>query len=363
MSDSNSQLALSSQLFTNSMNMAFAAGTANADRNFTREMYAKQRADNLADVADARAYYRQMLDDERAYNSSAAQVERLKAAGLNPALAYGGQVTTAAPSGSFSSDKPTPAAVGSFHSPVPTLSDPSAAISAAAAARNSKTNQFLSRADALLKLAQSNLIDKESIGQELDNLYQSASMQDKLDLLSEDINLARAQVINTHFNSANLSAELDLFELRAKKLATEVDNISADTSLTPERRQQLIASSFESFSRTELNRINSTVAKVEKEIKDQNLDKVTYENSMKEITYWKDFSLDCLDGVGGLVDSFTGGIFKGVKSLFTTKSINIDEYNAESRRMDAVTNRQRMLNDAARTPSGSPNPRSRKRNR
>jgi len=58
---------------------------ANQDNmNFSREMYAKQRADALADV-----------DAANRYNSPDQVMQRLKEAGLNPNLAYGGGGTSA----------------------------------------------------------------------------------------------------------------------------------------------------------------------------------------------------------------------------------------------------------------------------
>lgn len=58
---------------------AFSTGKQNKkSRKFAREMYGRQRADALADWN---------LQNE--YNSPAAQMERLKAAGLNPNLVYG----------------------------------------------------------------------------------------------------------------------------------------------------------------------------------------------------------------------------------------------------------------------------------
>lgn len=56
----------------------FNIGAAKRNRKFVREMYGRQRADALAD-----------WEKENAYNSPAAQMARLKEAGLNPNLIYG----------------------------------------------------------------------------------------------------------------------------------------------------------------------------------------------------------------------------------------------------------------------------------
>jgi hypothetical protein len=67
---------------------AYSTGKSNLkSRQFADNMYSRQRADALADQA--------MVNE---YNSPAAQMKRLKAAGLNPNLVYGdGATTNAAP--------------------------------------------------------------------------------------------------------------------------------------------------------------------------------------------------------------------------------------------------------------------------
>lgn len=65
-------------IISNAINVAAQAGTNKRNRKFTREMYWRQREDSLSD-----------WEMQNAYNSPAAQMERLKAAGLNPNLVYG----------------------------------------------------------------------------------------------------------------------------------------------------------------------------------------------------------------------------------------------------------------------------------
>lgn len=63
----------------NGGNMYAQAKTNKKSREFAKEMYDLQRGDNISD-----------WNLQNAYNHPAAQMERLKAAGLNPALMYGG---------------------------------------------------------------------------------------------------------------------------------------------------------------------------------------------------------------------------------------------------------------------------------
>lgn len=63
-------------------NAASTAANNKKSRRFAEKMYARQRADALSD-----------WERENAYNSPAAQMERLRAAGLNPNLVYGNGAT------------------------------------------------------------------------------------------------------------------------------------------------------------------------------------------------------------------------------------------------------------------------------
>jgi len=88
-------IAAGAQLAGSGINAASQGNQNRKNRKFAEHMYEKQRTDALTD---------QQFQNE--YNSPAAQMARLKAAGLNPNLVYGdGATTTAAPirSSSFSS--------------------------------------------------------------------------------------------------------------------------------------------------------------------------------------------------------------------------------------------------------------------
>lgn len=60
------------------INSLGALGSNRANRRFSREMYERTKSDNLA-----------FWNQQNAYNSPAAQMQRFKDAGLNPALIYG----------------------------------------------------------------------------------------------------------------------------------------------------------------------------------------------------------------------------------------------------------------------------------
>lgn len=73
-----SDTAAAAQVISAGINYASAAGANRKGRRWAEDMYARQRTDALADWA--------MQND---YNSPAAQMKRLKEAGLNPNLVYG----------------------------------------------------------------------------------------------------------------------------------------------------------------------------------------------------------------------------------------------------------------------------------
>lgn len=75
---SSSDTAAAAQLASTAINYASAANTNKKQRKWSEDMYERQRADALADW--------QMQND---YNSPAANMKRLQAAGLNPNLVYG----------------------------------------------------------------------------------------------------------------------------------------------------------------------------------------------------------------------------------------------------------------------------------
>nr|QJB20809.1 MAG: hypothetical protein [Microvirus sp.] len=83
---------ITASLIVGSTQAASAAGI-NAGN---ARMYEKQRADNRQDATTAYQRSIDMWNMNNAYNDPSAQMERLKQAGLNPNLVYGGGATTTA---------------------------------------------------------------------------------------------------------------------------------------------------------------------------------------------------------------------------------------------------------------------------
>ena len=311
---------------------------SNKSRNFTREMYAQQRADNLADIADARQYYQKMLADERAYNSSAAQIARLKAAGLNPALAYGGQVTTAAPSGGFSSSTPQPAQIS--QTPFPQIAPPDFA-GIAANYKRVQNESMIAKADVVLKAAQSKVLDQQTAGLLLDNLFKQSTLDDRIELVSKSLEQANETIRQTQLVNKTYQNDIDSFPLKIEQLKAEIESIRADTSLTENRRSKLIAETSLAYQKSLTEEIDRIGKGIENDIKSQHLSQEEFKTEMQKVTYWVDTATQCVDSVTGLVDSVTGGVGKFFSGIFNRNRSKTVAYDSETRRMDAVTRRMK----------------------
>lgn len=72
------------------------AGSSAATNATNVLLYKRQRADNRQDATTAYQRSIDMWNMNNAYNDPSAQMERLKQAGLNPNMVYGGGATTTA---------------------------------------------------------------------------------------------------------------------------------------------------------------------------------------------------------------------------------------------------------------------------
>lgn len=361
MADDNSSLAGlyagAAQLASTGMQMAFNGAESRIGRDFAREMYARQRADSLADIQDARQYYRQMLADEREYNSSSAQVARLKAAGLNPSLAYGGQVTTAAPSGGFSSPTPQPSHPVSF--PIAQIASPDFS-GAYANFKRVQNESMLTKADVVLKAAQSLVLDQQTAGLMLDNIFKQSTLDDRVNLVSTSLQQANETLKQTTLVNAKYQQEIDAFPLQVEKLKAEIESINADTSLTENRRSKMIAETALTWQKNMTEQINQLGINIENDIKTQHLSQEEYKTQMQDVTYWVDTATSVVDSASGLIDSITGGVGKFFGGLFHRNKAKTVNYDSETRRMDAVTRRNQSLRPSSSSRDGARRRRSNK---
>ena len=166
---------LTASLIVGGTQAASAAGTNAANAL----LYKKQRADNRQDAATAYQRSIDMWNMNNAYNDPSAQMERLKQAGLNPNLVYGGGATT-------------------------TASAPSAPQASSA------TPQRFQGVDALPALS----------------MYMDVKMkQAQADLIEEQKNNLIQRTANERTNNLLKTLDLDYFGTRNRRSIVELNNI------------------------------------------------------------------------------------------------------------------------------------------
>lgn len=327
--------ALANQITTSAVVNGMTAGNDKKARAWQEKMYAKQLEDNYAMLANTRAYYEKMLANERDYNSSKSQVERLKEAGLNPALAYGGDLVTPGSSMSPAMQSPSISGAPSTVSHAALGFDPSTTVASAAAMKQAKTSSFLSRSEDFLNLVKAGLLDSQTAGQELANLYNESTLSDRIGLVTADLQSAHAKVSNIRLQNVNLSNEISLFEQRSRKLASEIDNIQAQTGLTHAQRSQAIANTARNWAESELARQESLYTKVQRELAGQHLSQEEYRTKMQEVTYWNDLVTGDIEILANSVSSVFGGVGKGIMSgIFGSKRMPRQVVNTNEHSID-----------------------------
>lgn len=201
-------LALGSGITSTGINALSQQATNRQNRNFSREMYWRQREDSLAD-----------WNMQNEYNSPAAQMDRLMSAGLNPNLVYGNGAT--AMSGQMPRSANAPAAN-------------------AQAPQVDLQSGFMGYADIMMKTNQADLVAEQKklvaeqallasmnqmkVATEIDkNKLGAATMEYDLMMknMMQDINLQYGQLRNTKL-SADITFTLDENERKEVQLGRNV---------------------------------------------------------------------------------------------------------------------------------------------
>lgn len=166
-------------------------------QNFSREMLANQQK-----------FAKQMYDYNNRYNTPAAIVARLKEAGLNPALMYGGAGTSMQ-----ASQPPSPSAFGA--------SVPSSPVTSA------EVELMRAQADALR--SDSQLKKSQTAGTDLDNLYKEFTMQDRVNLAGVTVSSAYAGLSLTREQKRVAMHTIEQLKASVEQYRSTIDNIDADT--------------------------------------------------------------------------------------------------------------------------------------
>lgn len=183
-------------------------------RKWNEAMYDKSVSNNRADVADMRAY-----------NDPKAVMSRLKNAGLNPDLVYGGGA------GSLVQAQVGNSASAPFYSP----SDMGSLVNSAPSAGEIAGSAISQGLDNAIKLAQKNNIEaqtaktkEETSGQTLDNIVKDAQAGVSTQLADLEVRLSKS------VSSLN-EQQLDNLKASLNKINEEISNLKSERLLTEAR--------------------------------------------------------------------------------------------------------------------------------
>jgi hypothetical protein len=179
----------SAQMAVGAMNYAASGSTNKKTLQYNREMYDKQRKDSLAD-----------WNMQNQYNSPIEQMNRLKAAGLNPNLVYGSGNVTAT-----SSSQPRSSQAQSWNPEVPRFNfDAGSVLSSyydtklkSQNVNNLKAAQNVAEQDALLKAAQTVSTLRSTSRADTMQPYDLQLAEQNLRKLSQGIDIDRMMADNT----------------------------------------------------------------------------------------------------------------------------------------------------------------------
>ena len=242
----------------------FSTFTNKSNRKWQEYMYDRQLADQRADTLAARQWQEKQAEIQRDWSSAKSQVERLKAAGLNPALAYGSSgVGTSGVSATTGTMQAMAApSVGQPPNNIPDFSGMSQAGSIINQGIQAAANYKLSALDTKSKInarlaenernmAEAKLSTTRAEGQSLDNAFKQATMQDRIDLVTISKQQAQVDLDTAKYRLDHILPNMTL-ELQSRvrlmsnqcnqRLATITNlgyqnaKLAADTSLSYEMR-------------------------------------------------------------------------------------------------------------------------------
>lgn len=296
--------------------------------HFWKKQYQQQRADALADRAHLEARQDQLIEQQQA----PAQVERLKEAGLNPALAYGGNSATPAPVVNNTVSNPSP---GSSFSSLPVdmlgflkqaqdnkLREREIKVAERQMDVNESVAEFdkrLKEAERIEHLANSQLISAKEAGQMLDNLFQGMSFEDRLASVKANLEQTQQNIINLGLQGTMLQAEIDSYPLKIEKMQAEIQSIRENTKLSRVQQEQMIQSIVESQSRILLNdserAYKDTKRQIDEALGKHEISRAEYNDKMKKVDKAFEYVGDIIGSVTNVAAIVGGaGLLKGAVS-------------------------------------------------
>lgn len=307
-----------------------SAGIGSALNNyFWNKQYQQQRADALADRAHLEARQDELIEQQYA----PAQVARLKEAGLNPALAYGGNSSTPAPV--VNNTMPNPSPSNSFSSlPVDLLGFVKQAQDnhlrereTVVAERQQDLNESIANFDITLKRAQSiealahaGLMNAEEAGKIIDNLFAQQSFQDRLSTIKANLDKTNQEVTNLGLQGTLLQSEINMIPLKIEKIQADIENVRANTNLSRSKQEEIIQGIVESQSRILYIDAQKAYIDSKKQIEaalgKHEISMAEYKDKVKKIDFVMEQVTDAIGsvvnigvavGAGGIIKSFISG--------------------------------------------------------
>lgn len=297
---------------------------------YWNKQYDKMRADALAD----REHLESRQDELIRQQQAPAQVARLKEAGLNPALAYGGNSSTPAPV--VNSTVPDPSPSSSFASlPADLLGFIKQSNDAklrdrevSVAERQISLNEGVAEFDKVLKQAQSveafahaGLMSAEEAGKIIDNLFANQSFADRLAMVKANLGKVNQEVVNLGLQGTLLESEISMMPLKIESIQAEIQSIRENTKLSRSKQEEIIQGIVESQSRVMRNdterAYTETRHEIEKALGKHEISRAEYDDKMKKV----DKAFKYVTDIIGSVTSVAGVVGAGsiLKGAFSSK--------------------------------------------
>lgn len=291
-------LQLASQNFGTALNVAASAAESKEARGWQENMYALQRRHALEDYDMRLADIKAMQNDQRQYDSYASKVARLKDAGLNPSLAYGGEnngVQISSQNDVRASSVPSPATPSPVGAALGDITQ--AGYRAALIALQDKQislerqrvdfQRELSSAQALKALAERNLIDYETYNKGLENIFAESTLGKRIEQVNLSVDEAKSRITEIRQNVAEslsrinlnqasiakVDKDISLIEQNIKNLGLIAHQIEADTIRTVREsdnlifeRDKIVSESLLADARTSLTEVERQCKEIEKSL-------------------------------------------------------------------------------------------------
>lgn len=228
------------------------------NRQWQEKMYGIKLADQRIDTAAARAWQEEQIEKQNKYSSPANQVKLLKEAGLNPALAYGGNTSnasTAVAGGQATQAAPevgSPQTFGYDFSGIAQAGDNVVKnlLDSARLHNESKLTEAdieLKKAESLKNLQDAHLSSEQAKLTGLDVDYKRRTLEQRVQLVDQQVEKTKVEIATANYQlssifpeqAALLAAQTDHFLNSAMHELYKIAETEANTSLSYEKQKFL----------------------------------------------------------------------------------------------------------------------------